>query len=151
LGASAGHNVLKLIHLGAEVVHILLALEKMLLERRRVLRKGVDLVVSLQLPLLMVLLKAAQPFDLIGTVHKVEEGIELGFDLQICGVERVQEERVAGEEKTSQASLFIEDQFGEPICVKKDNVRAVDRACALFDTLQTVSKDQSEKGKCCNG
>ena len=66
-------------------------------------------------------------------------------------MERLQKDGVAGEEKSAQASLFIEDQFEKPVSVKKDNVRAVDRACAFFDTLQTVSKDQSEEGKCCNG
>jgi hypothetical protein len=66
-------------------------------------------------------------------------------------VERLQKDGVAGEEKSSQAGLFIENQFREPVCVKKDHVRAVDCACAFFDTLQTVSKDQSEEGKCCNG
>jgi hypothetical protein len=35
--------------------------------------------------------------------------------------------------------------------MKKDNVRPVDSACAFFDTLQAVSKDQSENGKSCNG
>ena len=66
-------------------------------------------------------------------------------------MERFQKDGVAGEEKSAQASLFIKDQFGEPVCMKKDDVGAVDRACAFFDTLQTVSKDQSEEGKCCNG
>jgi hypothetical protein len=66
-------------------------------------------------------------------------------------VERLQKDGVAGKEKSAQPSLLIEDQFSEPVYVKKDNVRAVDRACAFFDTLQTVSEDKSEKGKCCNG
>jgi hypothetical protein len=66
-------------------------------------------------------------------------------------VERFQKDGVAGEEKSSQASLFIEDQFAELVCMKKDNVRPVDGACTFFDTLQTVSKDQGEDGKCCNG
>lgn len=66
-------------------------------------------------------------------------------------MERLQKDGVAGEEKSSQTSLFIEDQFAEPVYMKEDNVRPVDGACAFFDTLKTVSKDQSEKGKCRNG
>ncbi len=59
----------KLIHLRAQIVHLLFARKHMLIEGGAVFRRGVDLLVDLLFPLLVTVLKAFEPVDLVGAMH----------------------------------------------------------------------------------
>jgi len=96
-------------------------------------------------------LKTLQPSDLIGTVNQTEESIELGLNLKIRGVHWFQEGRITGQEKSAEACLFIYDEFAQAVSMKSNNIGAVDRVGALFDTFQPITKDKSQNGECCNG
>src|ERR1700712_1003267 len=109
-----------------------------------------DLLICLSLPLLVGLLKAMQSCHLVGTVNHAEQDVELGFNLLICALQRLKEDRVARQKEAAQASLFIDYQFDQAVCVENDDVRAIHCARTLLNALQAVAEDESQNSKCCN-
>ena len=109
-----------------------------------------DLLIRLLLPLPMSVLKTMQSGHLIGTVDQVEEGVELGFNLLICGSQRLKEDRVARQKETAQTGLFIDYQFDQAVGVENDDVSAIHCFRALLNTLQAIPEDESQNSKCCN-
>src|SRR5882757_4164975 len=96
----------------------------------------------------MGVLKTMQSRDLVGTVNQGEQGGELRFDLLIGFVQRLKEDRVARQQETAQAGLFIDHQLDQAVAVEDDNVGAIHRARTLLDALQAVAEDESKNSKC---
>ena len=109
-----------------------------------------DLLMRLLLPLLMGVLKTMQSCHLVGTVNHGEQGVELGFDLLICGLQRLKEGRVARQKETTQAGLFIDHQFDQAVGVENDDVGAIDSGGTLLNALQAVAEDESQNSQCCD-
>ncbi len=109
-----------------------------------------DLLICLLLPLLVGVLKTMQPCHLVGTVNHGEQGVELGFDLLICIVQRLKEDWVSRQKVAAQAGLFVDHQFDEAVGVENDDVGAIDCARALLNALQAVAEDESQNSECCN-
>jgi hypothetical protein len=82
--------------------------------------RGMDLLICLLLPLLVGVLKTVQPGNLVGAVNHGEQGVELGFDLLICVMQRLKEDWVSGQKVATQTGLFVDHQFDEPIGVEND-------------------------------
>jgi hypothetical protein len=99
----------------------------------------------------MGVLKTMQPCHLIGTLNHAEEGVELGFDLLIGVVQRLKEDRVARQQETAQAGLFINHQLDQAVAVEDDNVGAIHGTRTLLDALQAVAEDESKNSKRCDG
>src|SRR5260370_41797800 len=102
-----------------------------------------DLLICLLLPLLMGVLKTMQSRHLIGTVNHGEQGVELGFDLLICVMRRLKEDRVARQKEAAQTGLFIDHQFDEAVGVEDDDVVAIHGGCALLKALQPRADEES--------
>src|SRR5260370_38784505 len=109
-----------------------------------------DLLICLLLPLLMGVLKTMQSRHLIGTVNHGEQGVELGFDLLICVMQRLKEDRVARQKEAAQTGLFIDHQFDEGVGVEDDDVGAIHGVRALLNALQAIAEDESQNSECCN-
>ena len=110
-----------------------------------------DLLMGLLLPLPMRVLKTMQSRHLIGTVNHAEQGDELRPDLLIGLVQRLKEDRVAGQQETAHAGLLINHQLGQAVAVEDDDVGAIHCARTLLDALQAVAEDESKNSKCCDG
>src|SRR5260370_3229443 len=108
-----------------------------------------DLLIRLLIPLLMGLLKTMESGHQIRTMNHVEQGVELRFDLPICVMQRLKEDRVARQKETAQAGLFIDHQFDQAIAVKNDDVGAIDRSHTLLNTFQPVAEDERQNTEAC--
>jgi len=79
-----------------------------------------------------------------------EQGVELGFDLLICVMQRLKEERVPRQKEAAQTGLFVNHQFGEAVGVENNDVGAIDGACTFLNAPQAVTEDESQSSECCN-
>ena len=109
-----------------------------------------DLLIGLLLPLLMGFLKTMQSCHLIGTLNHGEQGVEFGFDLFVCLMQRLKEDRVARQQETAQTGLFVDHQFDQAVGVEDDDVGTIHGACTVLNALQTVAEDESQDSECCN-
>ena len=109
-----------------------------------------DLLICLLLPLLMGVLKTMQSGHLVGAVNHGEQGVELGFDLFVCLMQRLKEDRVARQKETAQAALFIDYQFDQAVAVEDDDVGAVDCARTLLNAFEAVAENESQNSECGN-
>src|SRR5579862_3034344 len=64
--------------------------------------------------------------------------------------QRLKEGRVADEQVAPYASLLIDNQLDETICVEDDHVGAVDCIGTLLNPAQAVSKDESKASERCD-
>ena len=76
-----------------------------------------------------------------------EQGVELGFDLLICIVQRLKEDWVSRQKVAAQAGLFVDHQFDEPVGVENDDIGAIDCARTLLNALQAVAEDESQNSE----
>jgi hypothetical protein len=98
----------------------------------------------------MGLLKTVQPCYLVGTVNHGEQSVELRFDLLICVMQRLKEDRVARQKEAAQAGLFVDHQFDKAVSVEYDDVGAIDCARTPLNAPQTIAEDESQNSECCN-
>jgi hypothetical protein len=122
-----------------------------LLQGRLVQNSSVDVLIGLLLPLLMGSLKMLQPSDLIRAVDHAKESVEFGFDLSICLVQGLEEDRIADQEVASEAGFFIDHQFDQTVGVQDDHVRSVHCGCTFLNTLQTVTENDCQDSERCHG
>ena len=97
VSAASGNNPGELIHLGPHGVHLLLALEHMLLHAFRIFRRRVDLPIGFLLPLLLAGLKPSQAVDLVGALDQIEQSVELGINLMVGLAQRLEKSWIADE------------------------------------------------------
>ena len=81
--------------------------------------------------------------------HRKQRG-ELGINLWLCLVQRLEEGRIADKEITAEAGLLINHEFDQSIRMEDDDVRTVNSVSAFLNTLQTITEDDSKDSKCCN-
>jgi hypothetical protein len=79
----------------------------MLLRGGWIIRRRLDFLISLLLPLLVGGLESFKPCDLVWTVDQREQGSELGINLWVCLVQRLEEGRIADKEIAAEAGLLI--------------------------------------------
>jgi hypothetical protein len=122
----------------------------MLLHGGWIVRRRVDLLIGLLLPLLVGGLESLKPCDLVWAVDQSEQGGELGINLWVCLVQRLEEGRIADKEITAEAGLLINYEFYKSICMDNDDVCTVNSVRAFLNTLQTITEDDSKDSECCN-
>jgi hypothetical protein len=78
-------------------------------------------------------LKTAEAIDLVRALDQREESGELGIDLVVRPLHRLEKGWIADQEVTTEAGLFIDDEFDKAVCVEDDHVGTVDCVGAFLN------------------
>ena len=93
-------------------------------------------------------LHALQPASLFRvTSYQAEESCELGIQLLRSFMVGLKEDRIAGEQKSSQSRFFIDHQLDQVVGVGDHLVGPVNPASTLLRLAEAVSRNQRKRGQ----